>query len=107
MLNPKVTVCCPQCDAAKEIDFDLIWKKGRGTNSFIDLICRNKFCIQQKTVSLGKWLRYSQDAASNISAWCKAHGVRQGTAKHMRLTVDMFMEREDVHDVNAPRKEKL
>ena len=57
-------------------------------------------------MSLGKWLRHSQDATSNISAWCKAHGVRQGTAEHMHLTVDMFMEREAVHDVKTLRKRK-
>ena len=48
VLNPKVTVFCPECDAAKEIDFDLIWKKGRGTNSFIDLICRKKSAYNKR-----------------------------------------------------------
>ena len=58
VLNPKVTVFCSECDAAKEIDFELIWKKGKGAHSFIDLLCQSEYCTQQKRVSLGKWLRF-------------------------------------------------
>ena len=34
VLNPKVKVFCSECAAAQEIDFDVVWKKGRGSNVF-------------------------------------------------------------------------
>ena len=34
VLSPQVTVFCSECDAAKEIEFDLIWKKAGGDQLF-------------------------------------------------------------------------
>ena len=48
LLNPKVKVLRPACDAAKEIDFDLIWKKGPSTCSFVYLFCQKEIAYNKR-----------------------------------------------------------
>ena len=110
ILNPKVSIFCPQCDAGQEIEMNLFWKRGYGTHRFIEWACENRDCRDahgrpHKIRTLGHWLRFQSDPNSKISTWLKEHEVYKDKERPVTMTSTVYMA-QDTSTTSSSRKRK-
>ena len=48
VLNDNVTICCPSCQEAKEVDMNVFWKLD-SSNRFLKINCASVSCLKRRT----------------------------------------------------------
>ena len=110
-LNPLVRIFCAKCNFAENIEYNLLWKKGSGKDRFVRWSCKNECCTQKKR-SLGNWLRFPVNeskkfANSEISAWCMKYETHKDKERPVHMTLEKFMERDELTGVEEKRKVRV
>ena len=100
VLNDNVTICCPSCQEAKEVDMNVFWKLD-SPNRLLKINCASVSCLKRRT-RVGKWLRRVRDVSVTVEQWLKHNGVYKSVdMKSAAVTKDQFMAQDDMNGKNS------
>ena len=100
VLNYNVTICCPSCQEAKEVDMNVFWKLD-SPNRLLTINCASVSCLKRRT-RVGKWLRRVRDVSVTVEQWLKHSGVYKSVnMKSAAVTKDAFMAQDDMDGKNS------
>ena len=86
---PRVTIYCPDCFLAKDVEMDIFWQTN-GKHRFCRVRCSTDAC---KTFvhRVGKWLRSPDERGNTVEAWLKHNNVLiSNGARPLTMTVDLY-----------------